>query len=175
MSQPDNAHASIFTLVCAAAMMALAVSYTVDASTMPLNYEVTAAKSAPAFPAFEHPTAAASAIVVNHVAAYRLDQGTVKFFFASGRSDLVKGADAAWQTIVQAAQTGKRVEISGYHDAAGDMAKHEELAKQRALRVKQQLLELGVPDGQIALKKPAVTQILGSYAEARRVEVTLVE
>jgi hypothetical protein len=32
-----------------------------------------------------------------------------------------------------------------------------------------------VPPASIVLQKPAVTVILGSYAEARRVEVTLVQ
>ncbi len=120
-------------------------------------------------------TLAASAVVLNKVAAYRVDQGVVKFFFASGKSQLVQGADQALQDIVAAVQTGRRVQISGFHDATGDAPSNAELAKQRALAVQKKLLELGVPASSILLQKPAVTVILGSYAEARRVEVTLIE
>ncbi|MNL84620.1 hypothetical protein D3C87_2126470 [compost metagenome] len=50
-----------------------------------------------------------------------------------------------------------------------------ELAKQRALAVQATLLELGVKPEMIELSKPEQTLAGGSNAEARRVEVVLID
>ena len=171
MPPVPHTHPPLLTLVFSAAVMALTVSYAVEASSS----DAASVEQGPGKAPYEPPTLAASAVVLNKVAAYRVDQGVVKFFFASGKSQLVQGADQALQDIVAAVQTGRRVQISGFHDATGDAASNAELAKQRALAVQKKLLELGVPASSILLQKPAVTVILGSYAEARRVEVTLIE
>jgi outer membrane protein OmpA-like peptidoglycan-associated protein len=171
MPPVPHTHPPLLTLVFSAAVMALTVSYAVEASSS----DASSVEQGPGKAPYEPPTLAASAVVLNKVAAYRVDQGVVKFFFASGKSQLVQGADQALQDIVAAVQTGRRVQISGFHDATGDAPSNAELAKQRALAVQKKLLELGVPAASILLQKPAVTVILGSYAEARRVEVTLIE
>lgn len=171
MPPVPHTHSPLLTLVFSAAVMALTVSYAVEASSSDAASVEQGAGKAP----YEPPTLAASAVVLNKVAAYRVDQGVLKFFFASGKSQLVQGADQALQDIVAAVQTGRRVQISGFHDATRDAPSNAELAKQRALAVQKKLLELGVPASSILLQKPAVTVILGSYAEARRVEVTLIE
>ena len=63
--------------------------------------------------------------------------------------------------------------ISGFHDVTGDPVRNEELAKQRALAVRDALAALGIGEDKIDLRKPAVTTASGSNAEARRVEVHL--
>jgi outer membrane protein OmpA-like peptidoglycan-associated protein len=63
--------------------------------------------------------------------------------------------------------------VSGFHDATGDAALNAELAKQRALAVRDALKGLGVAEDKIELKKPEETTATGSNAEARRVEVVL--
>ena len=70
-------------------------------------------------------------------------------------------------------QAGKKAVVSGYVDSAGNAAQNEELAKQRALRVRDALTALGIGEDKLDLRKPAVTTADGSNAEARRVEVTL--
>ena len=62
--------------------------------------------------------------------------------------------------------------ISGYHDATGDPAQNAELAKQRAIAVRDALKAAGVPEDKIELKKPEQINA-GDAAEARRVEVTV--
>ena len=52
---------------------------------------------------------------------------------------------------------------------------NEELAKKRAQTVQQLLVSLGVPADKVDLQKPAVTTGSGSNAQARRVEVKLVD
>ena len=97
----------------------------------------------------------------------------VKFYFASGKAELAAGAPDALGVIVKGVAAGRKAVISGYHDATGDAAVNEELAKQRAMAVKAALQTLGIGEDKIELRKPQVTTASGSNAEARRVEVTL--
>ena len=63
--------------------------------------------------------------------------------------------------------------VSGFHDATGSAAANAELARQRALAVRNALQSLGVAGDKIELKKPEQLQSTGSNAEARRVEVAV--
>ena len=121
MSQPsDDVQPPLLTLVFSAALIALTVSYSVDAEPLNRPAAVTLPAVVPQFAAYEPPTLAASAIVLNKVSAYRVEQGLVKFFFAPGRTELVYGADDALKDIVVSVQNGQRIQISGFHDETGD-------------------------------------------------------
>lgn len=96
--------------------------------------------------------------------------GVVKFYFATGKSDVPSGAQEALKDVLVAALGGKKVVVSGYHDSTGNAAFNEELSKQRALAVRAVLQGFGVPDKQIELRKPENTEA-GSGEEASRVEV----
>ena len=103
----------------------------------------------------------------------RVENGVVKFYFASGSAELAPGAADALGDVVKGVAAGQTAVISGYHDVTGDPAKNEELAKQRAFAVRDALKALGIGDDKLDLKKPEVTTATGSNAEARRVEVSL--
>ena len=103
----------------------------------------------------------------------KVEDGVVKFYFASGSDELARGAAEALGDVVRGVAAGKKAVISGFHDVTGDPAKNEELAKQRALRVRDALTALGIGEDKLDLRKLAVTTADGSNAEARRVEVTL--
>lgn len=120
-----------------------------------------AAVAAPAAPAAED---AASVVV---------DNGVVKFYFATGKADIATGADQALAEVLAGVQAGKKVVVSGFVDSTGDAAQNEELAKQRAFAVRDQLKALGVAEDLIELKKPENIDA-GMDAGARRVEVSLV-
>ncbi len=117
--------------------------------------------------------AATQAVVVEEAASVRVENGVVLFFFASGKADLAAGANEALTDIVQGANVGKKAVISGFHDATGNAEQNAELAKNRALAVREALKALGVAEDIIELRKPEMTQGTGSNAEARRVEVVL--
>jgi K(+)-stimulated pyrophosphate-energized sodium pump len=117
--------------------------------------------------------AIAPASVAVDGASILVEGGVVKFFFASGKTDLAMGADIALADIVKGVAEGKKAVVSGYHDASGDAAMNAELAKQRALAVVAALKLSGVADDKIKLKKPEETTLGGDPAQARRVEVTL--
>lgn len=102
-----------------------------------------------------------------------VEDGVVKFYFAVGQAALVPGAAEALVGAVQAAAEGKTLVLSGYHDATGDAQANAELAKRRALAVRDALTGAGVASERIELKKPEVLTGTGSDAEARRVEVSI--
>ena len=125
------------------------------------------------------PAAPAAAVVAAPVAdgepSVVVEAGVVKFYFASGKADLAAGAVQALGEAIAAAQAGKMLTISGFHDASGDPAMNAELAKQRALAVRDALVGAGVAETSLELKKPEQTTGEGSNAEARRVEVVIAE
>ena len=102
-----------------------------------------------------------------------VENGVVKFYFASGKSDLAKGSNEALADVVKGVKAGQKAVISGYHDSTGNLAQNQELAKKRAFSVRDALVALGVPADQVELKKPEQSAGSGSNAEARRVEVVL--
>jgi outer membrane protein OmpA-like peptidoglycan-associated protein len=122
---------------------------------------------AAAVPAVAVPSADDASVVV--------EAGVVKFYFASGKSDLATGALDALKEAIAAAQAGKKLVISGFHDSTGDPAKNAELAKLRAFAVRDALVGAGVAETSLELKKPEQTAGDGSNAEARRVEVVIAE
>jgi outer membrane protein OmpA-like peptidoglycan-associated protein len=132
-----------------------------------------AAVPVPAAPATVPASAALVAQALSDAASITVEYGVVKFYFASGKSELAAGAADVLLDVVKGARGGKKVVISGFHDDKGNAARNAELARQRALAVRQALLAAGVPDSQIRLDKPAQTAGTGSDAEARRVEITL--
>jgi photosynthetic reaction center cytochrome c subunit len=73
------------------------------------------------------------------------------------------------------AQPALKVTISGYHSASGDLATNQELAKNRALSVRDSLAAAGIGASRVTLDKPLQTEanISGEDPVARRVEVTL--
>ncbi|MBL8389652.1 MAG: OmpA family protein [Hydrogenophaga sp.] len=132
------------------------------------------AADAHAAAATEAPAAdAAAAAAVKDDASVVVENGVVKFYFASGKSDLAPGAAQALGDAIAAGKAGKKLVISGFHDATGDPAKNAELAKQRAFAVRDALKAAGVAESGIELKKPEQTTASGNNAEARRVEVMI--
>lgn len=108
-------------------------------------------------------------------AGIRVQGGVVNFYFATSSADLAPGAAEALATVIQGVEGGRKAVVSGFHDTTGDAAINEQLARKRAEMVRDVLAGLGVPAGKIELQKPAVTAGSGNDAEARRVEVKLVD
>ncbi len=117
--------------------------------------------------------APAVAAATSDDASVVVENGVVKFYFASGKADLAAGALVALGDAIAAAKAGKRLVLSGFHDATGDPAFNAELAKQRALAVRDALVGAGVAETSLELKKPEQTTGTGNDAEARRVEVMI--
>ena len=117
--------------------------------------------------------AGAAGAAAADAASVKVENGVVKFYFASGKSEIAAGGKEALTEVVKAVGAGKKAVVSGFHDATGDKAKNEELSKLRAFAVRDALKGLGVAEDKIELKKPEDMLATGSNAEARRVEVSI--
>ncbi|MEN9320556.1 MAG: hypothetical protein RL039_369 [Pseudomonadota bacterium] len=171
----------VFTLV--AAVVASVIGFAAQRSglavattTVPASATAAAAAAVDATPAPLEPAALApAAVVLTEQAAVRVDGNKVKFFFAKGKTDVAPGAQEALATVLEGAKAGQRIRISGFHDATGDAALNVELAKRRAVAVRDLLLNLGVDEALLELVKPEHTLANGSNDKARRVEVLLID
>jgi outer membrane protein OmpA-like peptidoglycan-associated protein len=63
--------------------------------------------------------------------------------------------------------------ISGYHDPTGDREHNIELAKNRALAVRDFMMKSGIEEARFDMRKPIETTGSGDLQEARRVEVSV--
>jgi K(+)-stimulated pyrophosphate-energized sodium pump len=129
--------------------------------------------AAHATPAPAAAPAAAAPMASADAPSVKVENGVVKFYFATAKADLAPGASDALAEVIKGVAEGKTAVVSGFTDASGDPAMNEELAKQRAFAVRDALKTLGVADDRIELKKPESTTGTGGEAAARRVEVSL--
>jgi K(+)-stimulated pyrophosphate-energized sodium pump len=108
-------------------------------------------------------------------AAMANDGSFAKLYFASGKANLSDDAIAKLDKVVAAMMNkpDAKATISGFHDASGDPAKNAELAKGRAIAVRDRLIATGVGEDRIDMAKPSVTTGEGNADEARRVEVSV--
>lgn len=137
-------------------------------------------------PAVAEPVAAAPAtrlavvtetvtVVIPDGASIRVVGGVVNFYFAKASADLAPGAAEALAVVINGMRNGRKAVVSGFHDSTGDAAINEALARKRAETVRDVLTGLGVPADKVDLQRPAVTAGSGNDAEARRVEVKLLD
>jgi len=138
---------------------------------VPLVVQVHGVKAA-AVPATPAPVIA-PAPGASEDAMIKIEKGIVKFYFATGKTDVAPNAKESLADVVKAVQSGSIALVSGYHDASGDPAKNAELAKQRAEAVAEALKAAGAPADKVELTKPEQSQADGPAAEARRVEVKI--
>ena len=109
------------------------------------------------------------------IEAAPVDSPKAELFFETGLTALPANTGAALASVVSylAANPMAIAVVSGFHDPTGDVAVNEELAKNRAIAVRDALVTAGVAEGRIELEKPVMTTGDGSLAAARRVEVTV--
>ncbi len=112
------------------------------------------------------PTAGATQSVVRVIS---------QVYFELGRAELPPDVLVLLRPAIRAAMAmeGAKLVISGYHDASGDAAANAELAKRRAMTVRDALTAAGVSEQRIELAKPVVAVGAADVNEARRVDVTL--
>jgi photosynthetic reaction center cytochrome c subunit len=103
--------------------------------------------------------------------------GTVVVFFAVASFALPADGNQSLGPVLGAlkANPGAKAKISGYHSATGDVAQNEELAKKRAIAVRDALKTAGVSEDRLVLDKPLQTEanVAGEERFARRVEVKI--
>jgi outer membrane protein OmpA-like peptidoglycan-associated protein len=196
-SQDDDSHGWILGVVfgIVALVIALAIGVgiyqknlkikagkdiaTTSVATQAINTPASAVNDAVAAGAAGATAAVSDAAMLNaaqaaaDAASIKVENGVVKFYFASGKTEVASGSKEALADVMKAVAYGKKAVVSGFNDPTGDAAKNAELSKQRAFAVRDALKAAGVAEDKIELKKPENTNAAGSNAEARRVEVTI--
>jgi outer membrane protein OmpA-like peptidoglycan-associated protein len=178
-SQDDDSHGWILGVVFG--IVALVIALAVGVGIYQTNLKAKAANAAGAAATTSTATVSAAAPATNtaatdaaDAASVKVENGVVKFYFASGKSEVAAGGNEALAEVVKAIASGKKAVVSGFNDATGDAAKNAELSKLRAFAVRDALKALGIAEDKIELKKPEnTTAAAGSSAEARRVEVSI--
>jgi hypothetical protein len=96
-------------------------------------------------------------------------------FFDTGATALPADSGTALAPVIAylGANPTAMAVVSGFNDPTGDPVANEELAKSRAIAVRDALVAGGIADTRIELLKPADTTGEGSLEAARRVEVTV--
>lgn len=96
----------------------------------------------------------------------------VKIYFDLGQTALPATAPEQIATVLAALEAAPEANVllSGYHDETGGAAVNAEVARQRALSVRDALVAAGVPEARVLMRRPAVTLGGSDAAEARRVE-----
>jgi outer membrane protein OmpA-like peptidoglycan-associated protein len=93
--------------------------------------------------------------------------------FDVSSADLSPADQQSLTAVAQAiTQNGTHVDITGYTDPTGNHAANVELAKNRAVAVRNALESAGVPAAQINMKPPSDITGAGSADDARRVDLT---
>jgi cytochrome c oxidase subunit 2 len=97
-----------------------------------------------------------------------------RVLFNSGVSALPADAAKTLSPAIEAAtrSAGIRLTVSGYHDKTGDPEKNAELAKERAIAVRDALVAAGVSLERVELRKPQLTEGGTDDTLARRVDIT---
>jgi Amt family ammonium transporter len=107
-------------------------------------------------------------------AAFAADFPGTKILFDSGKAELPASASADLKKVADflAASGGEKVQLSGFVDSTGSADQNKELAKQRALVVRDALMAIGVAEDRIVLQRPEDITA-GEGEQARKVEVVL--
>lgn len=180
----DSRRRFVIAFIGLLVVLILAMAIGIGVSPTTISQGATALhKSAPIQPAPATGFAAAArgsaeqgtaALSTSDASTITVENGIVKFYFASNKAELALGSAAALDDLIAGARRGGKLLISGYHDPSGDRVRNIELARQRALAVRSILRSAGLSDSQIEVKDPEQMLGSGSAEEARRVEVRLV-
>ncbi|MBL8435599.1 MAG: OmpA family protein [Zoogloea sp.] len=114
-----------------------------------------------------------AAVVAEEPEIAEVGEPLVKFYFESGKAELPAGAPEELAKVIAKLNEdpSKLVLLSGYHDETGGAAVNAEVAKARAVAVKDALVAAGLAADKVKMRKPAITLGGADAAEARRVEV----
>lgn len=95
-------------------------------------------------------------------------------FFEEGVTAAASGDEDKLAPLVRhAREAGGALRVSGFHSKTGSAQRNEEIAKQRAVSVRDMLVSLGVASDRIILDKPQETLGEEDDRRARRVDVSI--
>ena len=94
-------------------------------------------------------------------------------YYDSGKATASAEGKTSLDAVIAHLKTNAdaKVEVTGYTDKAGNLAANMELAKQRAVGVRDALMAAGVAKERISMKPPATAEAGGDGKQARRVDI----
>ena len=100
-----------------------------------------------------------------------------RLFFKSGSYRLPSNSQLYLSATVNYLKShpSAKVSVAGFHDESGILTANQLLATQRAQMVKKQLIRSGIAEDRIIISQPTVAKGTGRAAEARRVEVDIID
>ena len=151
----------------AAAVSAVTTPATTEPAPAPATVAAAPVVAAPVVAA---PVAAAVMQAVTSVPA-------AKVYFALDKTGVPADTDKTLGEVVAylKANSTAKASVSGFHDPSGSKQHNEDLAKNRAIGVQAALDKLGIGSDRVILQKPVETTGSGKPADARRVEVSIVQ
>lgn len=106
--------------------------------------------------------------------ALKIAPAPVSVFFEEGVTAAASGDEDKLAPLVRhAREAGGALRVSGFHSKTGSAQRNEEIAKQRAVSVRDMLVSLGVASDRIILDKPQETLGEEDDRRARRVDVSI--
>ncbi|MFA7504525.1 MAG: OmpA family protein [Burkholderiaceae bacterium] len=106
--------------------------------------------------------------------ALRIAPAPVSVFFGEGVAAVSSGDDEKLAALVRHARDeGVALRVSGFHSKTGSAQRNAEIARERAVAVRDLLVGLGVAAGKIVLDKPQETLGEEEDRRARRVDVAI--
>ncbi len=106
--------------------------------------------------------------------ATRPEGATLAVSFATGKATLDAEALRLLKGFAPAMKAGVNpIDVTGFADRTGNRSANAELAKRRAMAVRDALIAEGVPADRVRLKAPQEVTGSGSDRDARRVEIAV--
>lgn len=120
------------------------------------------------------PTVVAAPAVTAPVTAPAVAGLPANVFFDTDSAVIKPEGTASIRAVAEAVRAGgSNIALTAYTDRTGDLAHNEQLAKDRAVAVRDALTAAGVPVAIIEMRPPAIVEIgaTGPDADARRVQI----
>ena len=117
------------------------------------------------------------ALLVPFGKAMAADFPAASVLFETGKTEISADGTAAIAAVAAhlKANAGDAVQLSGFTDSTGDAAANAELAKNRAVAVRDALVAAGVATERVVLQKPDAVAQAGNPGEARAVRMSKAE
>jgi photosynthetic reaction center cytochrome c subunit len=124
------------------------------------------------YPELSAPGASAATVAAQQAMTGSLKGVLARLLFAVNKSEFTPEASTMLADVAAALAKNPavKIDLSGYADRTGNTVRNVELAKQRAIAVRDALKAAGVAEDRINLKKPEFA-VGGTSDESRRVDV----
>lgn len=98
---------------------------------------------------------------------------TLRVYFATGKSSTGNSTIEQLKTFLQQYQKADTLSVTGYADEPGSIADNNTLSRNRAIAIRQLLLQQGIPPGNILTAGKGIVTKTGNRQEDRRADIVI--